>query len=204
MAGQYEKRKTSKPEYNAWAGMVQRCRDKNAINYGRYGGKGVRVCDEWLPPGGFDRFITHIGPRPTAKHQIDRIEGTRGYEPGNVRWATVEEQAKNRSSTIMVTIGSETMCVSDWCKRTGVEPFTAYARITYGWDPARAVSEAVTDGRHVFFGELLTTGEAAKKYGMTVGALANRLYRGWPPDDAVSAPRGMKYPVWLRKKAKAA
>ncbi len=196
----YQNRKVRKPEYTAWAGMIQRCRDANSVSYPRYGARGVTVCEEWMPPGGFDRFIEHIGPRPTARHQIDRKDNARGYEPGNVKWSTVEEQSKNRRSNVLATIGEETMCVADWCRRIGVPASTAFARIASGWAPERAVTEPVI-GEHVFFGERLKTGEAAKRYGLSVGALANRLSRGWPPDDAVSAPRGMKYPQWLKKKA---
>jgi hypothetical protein len=119
--------------------MVERCTNPRAISYPSYGGAGVTVDPEWVGRGGFERFLAHVGTRPDGA-SIDRIDGARGYEPGNVRWATAGEQARNRKSTILVTIGDETMCAADWCSRIGLDRETAYRRIKAGWEPARAVT----------------------------------------------------------------
>lgn len=81
------------PEYKVWANMKNRCLNPNTPDFKYYGAKGVTVCDEWI--NSFKSFYDHIGSRPDGM-TLDRIENTRGYEPGNVRWATRQTQAENR------------------------------------------------------------------------------------------------------------
>jgi hypothetical protein len=83
-------------EYRIWCGMIQRCTNPNVKAFGRYGGRGIRVCDEWR--NSFETFLAHVGPRPSTDYSIDRYPNKDGnYEPGNVRWATQSEQCLNKS-----------------------------------------------------------------------------------------------------------
>lgn len=133
---------TRSPEHRIWSHMLARCGNPSAHEFARYGGRGIRVCNEWKGAEGFAAFYAHIGPRPSPRHSIDRVDNNGNYEPGNVRWATAEEQARNRRSTILVTIDGITMCAADWAKRNGIKPATAHLRIRkFGWDPITAVSE---------------------------------------------------------------
>lgn len=82
-------------EYRIWCGMIQRCTNPNVKAFSRYGGRGIRVCDEWST---FEVFLADVGPRPSAAHSIDRYPDNDGnYEPGNVRWATQSEQCLNKT-----------------------------------------------------------------------------------------------------------
>lgn len=83
-------------EYKIWVGMIRRCTDPANDSYEDYGGRGIRVADEWIGEGGFARFFAHIGARPTGRHSVDRIDNDGHYEPGNVRWALPIEQVRNR------------------------------------------------------------------------------------------------------------
>jgi hypothetical protein len=85
------------PLYQTWINLRRRCYVPNHAGYEHYGKRGIRVCEAWL--FSFDAFRdyvqTHLGARPDG-HSIDRIDNDRGYEPGNVRWATRSEQARNQ------------------------------------------------------------------------------------------------------------
>jgi hypothetical protein len=81
-------------EHNIWASARYRCHNPNAASYKHYGGRGITMCDAWRE--NFSDFFEYLGPRPSKKHSIDRIDNDRGYEPGNVRWATRKMQSKNR------------------------------------------------------------------------------------------------------------
>lgn len=77
-------------------GAKSRCENPNVPNYRHYGGRGIRFSPEWRGVTGARRFLEHIGPRPSREHTLDRIDNERGYEPGNVRWATRSQQNLNR------------------------------------------------------------------------------------------------------------
>lgn len=76
--------------------MIDRCNSDHPAHYKYYKGRGIKVCDRWLES--FTNFLEDMGERPTPKHSLDRIDGDGDYEPGNVRWATVHQQAANKRS----------------------------------------------------------------------------------------------------------
>ncbi len=82
------------PEYRAWAAMRMRCVNPNMEHWDSYGGRGITVCAKWL--NSFGAFYQDMGPRPTSKHSLDRIDNDGNYEPSNCRWATGCQQSSNK------------------------------------------------------------------------------------------------------------
>lgn len=85
------------PEYRVWVGMLARCLNPSTSAFPRYGGRGITVCEEWQAD--FANFYHDMGPRPSPRHSIDRINNDGPYAPNNCRWATPDVQAKNKSKT---------------------------------------------------------------------------------------------------------
>lgn len=81
-------------EYHIWQKIKKRCYVKNEINYGRYGGRGIKVCKRWL--NSFENFLKDMGPMPSDLHSIERIDNDGDYDPSNCMWQTAQKQARNR------------------------------------------------------------------------------------------------------------
>lgn len=82
-----------RPSYRVWGSMLARCNNPNFVGFKNYGGRGIKVCERWYD---FVNFLADVGERPSSELQLDRIDNDGNYEPGNVRWATRKEQARNR------------------------------------------------------------------------------------------------------------
>ena len=82
------------PEYKCWQQIKQRCLNPDHRQYPNYGGRGIDVHVPWVD--NFEAFFAYVGPRPSPEHSLDRRENNKGYVPGNLRWATPEEQNRNR------------------------------------------------------------------------------------------------------------
>lgn len=87
------------PEYYAWRSMRGRCTRPTHPAFKNYGGRGVTICKEWQAD--FVAFITHIGMKPRPDYSLDRIDNGKGYEPGNVRWASSITQNRNRRPFVL-------------------------------------------------------------------------------------------------------
>jgi hypothetical protein len=134
--------------WRVWTNIRSRCNHKGRSDYAHYGARGIRVCAEWRS---YARFLADMGPRPSEKHTIDRLDNDRGYEPGNCRWATMLEQENNRRNNIKLTHDGETMNMSQWARRYGMSGAALRQRLVNGWSmemaltaPVRAKRKALT------------------------------------------------------------
>lgn len=100
--------------YGIWQNMKSRCYNEHNTRYHRYGGRGIKVCDEW--ENDFSAFYSWALKNGYDEHlTIDRIDNDGDYHPDNCRWSTREEQSNNRSTNINITIGNETKSLIEWC-----------------------------------------------------------------------------------------
>ncbi len=133
-------------EYTAWKSAKARCTQPVRKDYWRYGGRGIIVCDRWFHH--FDAFLADLGPMPTPAHTLDRIDNTGHYEPGNCRWATQQEQQRNRSNNRRLTFNGRTMLVVEWSEHLGILRATLSNRLNaLQWPLERALSSTVDQTR---------------------------------------------------------
>lgn len=111
--------------------MKSRC---NPNNKGKtikdYAARGISVCERWA--NSFEAFLEDMGPPPSNDHSIDRIDNNGNYEPGNCRWATRKEQARNRRSSHLVEVDGVTATAAEWAERLNVPYGEFKARIRNG------------------------------------------------------------------------
>ncbi len=123
---------------SSWKRMISRCHNPLDQNFAHYSARGITVCARWRES--FDAFLSDAGPRPSTGHSLDRIDNDRGYEPGNVRWATATEQARNRSSVRYVTVNGERLVLTEAAAKYGVRRKLIAWRLSNGWSEHEAVT----------------------------------------------------------------
>lgn len=132
------------PTWVSWRSMKQRCNVPGANGYARYGGRGITVCERWN--ASFAAFLEDMGERPRGT-TLDRIDNSKGYEPGNCRWTTVKEQQRNQRGNRLLTYRGETKCLTAWAETVGAANGIGYSalnhRINRGWAVERALTEPV-------------------------------------------------------------
>jgi hypothetical protein len=135
------------PAYGCWIAMRARCHSPESTAYPQYGARGVTVCDRWRDD--FKTFLADMGERPSMGHSLDRYPNRTGnYEPGNVRWATFTEQARNKDSNRTLTYNGESHSIVEWSEIVGVSATLIQARLDrLGWSVAKSLSEPAKSGR---------------------------------------------------------
>jgi len=117
------------PEFSVWMSIRKRCSDPSSLGYKYCGAKGISVCDRWLGKDGYAHFVADVGPRPSLKHNILRIEGALGYSPGNCMWGTKKEETRKTIRSRLYTYEGKTLCLTDWAAETGISWSTLYNRV---------------------------------------------------------------------------
>lgn len=135
---------TRTPTFRSWESMKQRCLNPSDPSYGRYGGRGIKVCGQWA--NSFDQFLCDMGERP-AGMTLDRIENDGDYEPSNCRWANLKTQQRNRRCMPTLTVNGETKTYPEWFEQTGIRPAVIAWRLAKQWPPERIITEPVRPKR---------------------------------------------------------
>lgn len=121
--------------------MTQRCRNPKSLVFKDYGGRGIKVCDEW--DRDFLAFFKDMGPRPSSKHTIDRIDNDKGYCKSNCRWVTQQDQNNNRRSNKFFEIDGVRMTLPDICRKFSIDYVAAKGRVRHGWAIDRVINTPV-------------------------------------------------------------
>lgn len=132
--------------YGVWRGMIDRCYNPQSRFYFRYGGRGIKICDEWLNSyANFREWANNNGYDPTipkGQCTIERVDNDKGYEPDNCIWTSLKRQCNNRSNNHTITYNGVTHTVTEWSDITGIRKDTLRRRIfVYEWDVERALTE---------------------------------------------------------------
>lgn len=117
------------PEHKIWCCMRTRCLNPKAACYGRYGGRGIRICERWMT---FENFFTDMGKRPPGM-TLERKDNDGPYSKANCEWATLLTQAQNKRNSVKVTYKGERIALSELARRTGIGVATLYYRHHCGW-----------------------------------------------------------------------
>lgn len=136
--------RTHVAEYTAWRMLRHRCLCKTAHMYGRYGGRGIKVCERWAS---FSCFLADMGTKPTAKHSIDRIDNDGDYTPRNCRWATAVEQSSNRCDNRLLDYRGRVATLAQHAREAGLDRSVLRGRLRIGWSLERALTEPCTGHR---------------------------------------------------------
>lgn len=118
--------------YHIWRSVKDRCTNPNLKQYPLYGGRGIKMCDEWAnDPNAFCEWAMANGYADNLT--IDRIDVNGNYEPSNCRWITIEEQQVNKRNNRLLTYNGKTQCVAEWARELKIDQFLIYNRIYAGW-----------------------------------------------------------------------
>ena len=130
---------TKSREYKSWQAMKERCSNTNAPNYKRYGGAEIKICKTW---NDFKNFYKDMGERP-INTSLDRINTSGNYEPNNCRWATPQQQNRNKSNNVIVTFNGKTMCANEWSKQLKGSRTVVATRLKRGWSREEALTTPI-------------------------------------------------------------
>ncbi len=127
--------KNPHPLYQTWMGIKGRCTNPNYRQWNDYGGRGITICERWKD---FAAFAADMGERPRG-HSIDRIDNDKGYSPDNCRWATRQEQQRNRRLAVFVIVEGVQYRAIELAEIAGVKTDTIIERAKRGLSYADVV-----------------------------------------------------------------
>lgn len=125
-------------EYGSWSAMKTRCDNPKSDFYCCYGAIGITYDKTWKT---FKNFLRDMGPKPSSKHSIDRINVTKNYDKANCKWATALEQANNKKTSRYITYNNTTLTMAQWAKKINITRRTLANRIDkLKWTEAKALT----------------------------------------------------------------
>lgn len=126
--------------YSKYCGMKERCHNPNYRYFWRYGGRGIKVCNEWLGENGFENFVKwayengYDDNKKGYQQTLDRIDNDKDYAPGNCRWVTQKVQSNNRSTSIQIDYNGNSYSISTLSDKFGIPYYFIRRYIKKGFD----------------------------------------------------------------------
>lgn len=134
--------------HKIWHSMYCRCYYPKTNGYKNYGGRGIKVCEEWKHLDGFINFYNWAMSHGYNDYlTLDRIDNDKDYEPSNCRWITPKEQSNHRRNNVYYTINGITKTSKQWCEYYGINQTTFKDRLNRGWTLEQALTIS-TKGKH--------------------------------------------------------
>ena len=128
--------------YGVWQNMMTRCYNPNNDKYDYYGGRGIKVVEEWHDAENFFTWAQMNGYEEGL--QLDREDNDGNYGPYNCRFVTSSTNARNRSSAVLLTYKGKTKCLTEWCEIFNLNYDAVRARIiVYGWSTEKALETPI-------------------------------------------------------------
>lgn len=179
MINRYKK----KDNYRLWSvyhSMKKRCYNENCKRYKDYGGRGIKVCDEWLI--GFDNFAEWaLSNGYTENLTLDRKDNDKGYSPDNCQWVTNKENCNNTRRNLNIEYMGETKTLAEWCRELNLNYYTVQKRLKKGWSVERAFKEKSQQENS--FSKL------CEEHGINPITAYDRINKlGWTMEDALNIP----------------
>lgn len=175
--------------YSTYHAMKQRCYNKKNPAYKYYGGRGISVCKRWL--FSYEKFCLDMGKKPSPKHTLERINVNGNYCPKNCKWVLHEDQQRNTTKNIRISIGGETKCLSEWARHFGINRHCVQSRLRKGMDALSAVTTPSDKDRYKpkpimlrCNGKLKTLSEWSKISGLSKSTIWTRVFKKGMSHDA--------------------
>lgn len=144
------------PIHRVWSGMRKRCRDPKCAIWPYYGGRGITVCERWQT---FANFYEDVGSSWAPGLTLERIDNDGNYEPGNVRWATRAEQARNRRSNVYIDTPAGRLTITDAATTFGIDRLVLRYRVKKGWPADQLFRAVAPTGRGARCSKSTSSGE---------------------------------------------
>lgn len=163
------------PEFHIWAAIKQRCHNEKCKAYKHYGGRGIKMCDEWF--NSFERFYEDMGPRPNENLTVDRKDNNGNYCKENCQWVNMKVQQNNRRNNRVIEFNGKSQTLQEWSDELQIGKSTLRVRLDkYKWSIEKTLTTPVDQERLITFnGKTQTLAEWSRELKIKVTTLIGRL-----------------------------
>lgn len=205
--------------YRLWQSMKARCYYEKDLSYHNYGGRGIKVCDEWLGKYGFENFKNwafsngykeEVLPNGKNKWTLDRIDVNLNYSPDNCRFITIQDQMNNTRKNVYYDFQGQKLTLTQICRIKGLNINTIENRINnHNWTLDEALNTPIRGKRasrlykwerkeFEYNGELLSKNDICERFNLTKQKIWKRLAKGFSIKELIEVPSGMPINKWRK------